>query len=414
MSRLPQLRASFMDAAERQAKLPARAARGRRRPLRMILTVALVALLLAAAAVAATGVLRTGSAVRPRERLTPTAGFGVPAPGGSRILGVSFADPAGGPPWGMRIIHTTRDLVCIQLGRLYRGSLGVLGLDGAFHDDGLFHPLPPDVIGRQLGAASCQPEADRVSLEVSGIPESGLMPEMGNLGAVSRDRWVSYGLLGPDAVSVTYSYQGSAHTVPVEPGTGAYVIVLPGNGPGPSSNGITSGGSSGASEPGGSPLPNPEGALTAITYRLGDTTCQDSVTATAPDACPRPQAAPAHGRFLEPSLHLNLPVTVRLHPADVPGGYSAVLTFTAPYAVPNALSGYSIASPTPCHEGTGIDPIDRDIRAGATVTVPLEAVFANACGPSVLLEVLYSSRQATPTAGPGSVLVGCANVKQPR
>ncbi|MGO8907018.1 MAG: hypothetical protein ACLQMH_15565 [Solirubrobacteraceae bacterium] len=414
MSRLPQLRASFMDAAERQTKLPARAARGRRRPLRMILTATLVALLLAAAAVAATGVLRTGSAVRPGERLTPTAGFGVPAPGGSRILGVSFADPAGGPPWGMRVVHTTRDLVCIQLGRLYRGSLGVLGLDGAFHDDGLFHPLPPDVIGRQLGAASCQPEAVRVSLEVSGIPESGLMPEIGNLGVLSRDRWVSYGLLGPDAVSVTYSYQGSAHTVPVEPGTGAYVIVLPGVEPGPNSNGITSGGSSGASEPGGSPLPNPAGALTAITYRLGDTTCQESRAATAPSACPRPQAAPARARFLEPSLHLNRPITVHLHPADVPGGYSAVLTFTAPYAVPNALSGYSIASPTPCHQGTTIDPIDRDVNAGATVTVPLEAVFANACGASVFLEVLYSNRQATPTAGVGSVLVGRAVVKQPR
>lgn len=185
MSRLPQLRASFMEAAERQTTLPARGARRPRRQLRTALTIALLALLLAAAAVAATGVLRTGSAVRPRERLTPTAGFGVPAPGGSHVLGVKFADPAGGPPWGLRVVHTTRDLVCIELGRLYRGSLGVVGLDGAFHDDGLFHPLPPDVIGRQLGAATCQPEADRVSLEVSGIPESGLMPSFGNLGAVS-------------------------------------------------------------------------------------------------------------------------------------------------------------------------------------------------------------------------------------
>jgi hypothetical protein len=414
VSRLPQLRASFMEAAERQTSVTATVARGRSRSLRMILTVALVALLLAAAAVAATGVLRTGSPVRPSQRLTPTAGFGVPAPGGSRVLGVSFADPASGPPWGLRVVHTTRDLVCIQLGRLYRGSLGVLGRDGAFHDDGLFHPLPPDVIGRQLGAASCQPEDVRVSLDVSGIPESGLMPEIGNLGMFSRDRWVSYGLLGPDAVSVTYKYRGTSHTVPVEPGTGAYVIVLPGNGPGPSSNGITSGGSSGESEPGGSPLPNPEGALTAITYRLGGSTCEESVTATAPDACPRPHASPARGRFLEPSLNLNRPVTVRLHRADVQGGYSAVLTFTAPYAVPNALSGYSIASPSPCHQGTDIDPIDRDIRAGARVAVPLEGVFDNACGPSVVLEVLYSNRHATPTAGPGSVLVGRANVKQPR
>jgi hypothetical protein len=191
------------------------------------------------------------------------------------------------------------------------------------------------------------------------------------------------------------------------------VIVLPGVGP-PNGNGITSGGSSGASQPGGSPLPNPAGALTAITYRLGDSTCHQSRTASAPSACPLPQAAPVRGRFLEPSLHLNRPVIVHLHPADVPGGYSAVLTFTAPYAVPNALSGYSIASPAQCHEGTTIDPIDRDISAGATVTVPLEAVFANVCGPSVILEVLYSNREATPSPDAGSVLVGRATVKQPR
>jgi hypothetical protein len=414
MSQLPQLRASFMEAAERQTTLAARGGRRPRRQLRTALAIALVALLLAAAAVAATGVLRTGPAVRPSERLTPSAGFGVPAPGGSHLLGVSFADPAGGPRWGLRVVHTTRDLVCLQLGRLDRGSLGVLGLDGAFHNDGLFHPLPADVIGRQLGAATCQPEAVRVSLEVSGIPESGLMPAGGDLGAVSQDRWVSYGLLGPHALSVTYSYDGAAHTVPVERGTGAYVIVLPGSRPGPRDNGITSGGSSGASQPGRSPLPNPEGALTAITYQLGDSTCQDSAAASTPDACPRPHAAPARDRLLEPSLHLNRPVTVRVHRAAVPGGYSAVLRFKAPYTVPNALSGYSIAAPTPCHEGTGIDPIDRDVRAGTTVTVPLEAVFANTCGPTVTLEVLYSKRQATPTAGAGSVLVGRVVVRRPR
>ena len=413
MSRLPQLRASFMDAAERQTTVRAPVARGRRRSRRIVLIVALVALLLAAAAVAATGLLRTGSAVRPSQRLTPTAGVGVPAPGGSRMLGVSSADPAGGPPWGLRIVHTTRDLVCVQVGRLYGGSLGVLGLDGAFHDDGLFHPLPPDVIGRELGTGSCQPAGLGESLEVSGIPESGLIPRLGNLGAVPHDRWVSYGLLGPDAVSVTYTYQGTAHTVAVEAGTGAYVIVLPGVGPGPNDRGITSGGSSGATQPGASALPNPVGVLTAITYRLGATTCEESVTAKAHDACPLPHAAPGRRRFLEPSVDLHRAVGVRLHPAHVPGGYSAVLTFRAPYTVPNALSGYSIASPAPCHLGTGIDPIDRDIRGGAAVTVPLEAVFANACGPSVVLEVLYSSHQRTPAAGTGNVLVGRATVKRP-
>ena len=175
------------------------------------------------------------------------------------------------------------------------------------------------------------------------------------------------------------------------------------------------GGSSGGTRPGGSPLPNPAGAVSAITYRLGGTTCQEAIEESAPHPCPRPRSAPERGRRpLEPSAHLNRPVAVRLHRADVPGGYSAVLTFTAPFAVPNALSGYSIASPSPCHEGTNVDPIDRDIRAGSTVTVPLEAVFANACGPDVVLEVLYSRREAAPFPGGGTVLVGSATVNRHR
>src|SRR5580704_9827383 len=89
VSQLPQLRASFMDAAERRAGAPARVARGRRQPLRMVVAVALVLLLLAAAALAASGVLRTGSPVRPSRRLAPTVGLGAPAPGGSRVLRVS-------------------------------------------------------------------------------------------------------------------------------------------------------------------------------------------------------------------------------------------------------------------------------------------------------------------------------------
>ncbi len=414
MSRLPQLRASFLAAAQRSTGASAPIAARRTRSLRLGVIVSLVLLGLTAVAVAATGVLRTGSPVRPSGRLTPTVGLGVPARGGSRLLGVTFADPAGGPPWGMRLVHTTRDLLCVQVGRVYHGTLGVLGLDGAFHDDGSFHPLPPDTIGRQFGTTSCQPESVRVSQEVSGLPESGLMPKVGNLGVLSHDRWVSYGLLGPDALSVTYSYHGSHRTIPVEPGTGAYIVVLPGIETGPNRHSITSGGSSGASRPGGAPLPNPAGALTAIAYRFGHTTCQDTGRANPPhDACPLPLPARLPARLLEPSSNLHRPVVVRLHRAHVPGGYDAVLTFKAPHAVPNALSGYSVASPSPCHEGTSIDPIDRDVRAGATVTVPIEAVFANACGPSVVLEVLYSRHSEVPAPG-GTVLVGRARVRRPR
>src|SRR5271157_4564520 len=103
-----------------------------------------IALVLATAAItlAATGVILTGSPVGTVRAPIANAGEGIPVAGGARLLPLRTADPAGGPPWGMRIIHTTRGLICVQIGRVYDGQLGQLGVDGAFHDDGRFHPLP--------------------------------------------------------------------------------------------------------------------------------------------------------------------------------------------------------------------------------------------------------------------------------
>ncbi len=76
--------------------------------------VALVALALvlatAAITLAATGVILTGSPVRTVRAPIATAGEGIPVAGGARLLPLRAPDPAGGLPWGMRIIHTTRGL----------------------------------------------------------------------------------------------------------------------------------------------------------------------------------------------------------------------------------------------------------------------------------------------------------------
>ena len=92
-----------------------------------------------------------------------TAGEGIPVAGGSRLLPLRAPDPAGGLPWGMRIIHTTRGLICVQIGRVYHNQLGQLGVDGAFHNDGRFHPLPTDALPDVLAnAAGWMPETARV------------------------------------------------------------------------------------------------------------------------------------------------------------------------------------------------------------------------------------------------------------
>jgi hypothetical protein len=72
----------------------------------------------------------------------------------TRLLSLRAHDPAGGLPWGMRLIYTRRAgkyahgqsalRACVQIGRVLDGRLGVLGQDGAFQNDHLFHELPVD------------------------------------------------------------------------------------------------------------------------------------------------------------------------------------------------------------------------------------------------------------------------------
>src|SRR5271167_4763453 len=120
MSILPQLERDLREAARRRAAEPTTRARGaettarrrsasRRRPaspLRVALIAAIAVLAGATIALAATGVILTGTTVRPSGPVSPTAGLGVPAPGGARLLSLRVADPGGGLPWGVRVVHT--------------------------------------------------------------------------------------------------------------------------------------------------------------------------------------------------------------------------------------------------------------------------------------------------------------------
>ena len=152
----------------------------------------------AAVALAASGVILTGAAVPAPRFASPTAGAGLPQPGKWKLLSLRVADPAGSPPWGMRVVRTTRGLVCVQLGRVQEGVLGELGIDGAFHDDLRFHPVGPGVLPTYAGGAadggmtsergSCvlaygdvvaggQAWGSAVTAEVSGADENAAFPE---------------------------------------------------------------------------------------------------------------------------------------------------------------------------------------------------------------------------------------------
>lgn len=86
----------------------------------------------------------------------------------------------------------------------------------------------------------------------------------------SKDlRTVCYGLLGPQARSINYRQGGAAHTLAVQPGSGAYLIVQRGVKP---QRSLGFGGATAA--PYGQLTPSPQGLLTKITYELDGKLCE--------------------------------------------------------------------------------------------------------------------------------------------
>lgn len=197
---------------------------------------------------AASGLL-TGEPVQnpPGVTFSPTRGLGTPVASSVRLLGLRVGDPDGGPPWGMRTLSTTRGLACVQVGRVFAGTLGVLGQDGVFSNDRRFHEKPPDV----LTQTDCQqPDAVGhlfIAVSYQGMPASALdggciarpiprlptsaparsQPPARPICPASDERIIYYGLLGPQGKSVTYADDsGRPVTIPTSGPDGAYLVVL--------------------------------------------------------------------------------------------------------------------------------------------------------------------------------------------
>jgi hypothetical protein len=247
---------SDLEQAWREAEAPPR--RRFRRPARLrpslVVALVLVAMLLAAAALAASGLLGGGAPLKPPRGTSrdPHSGLGVSRAGSAQVLPVAVADPAGDPPWGLRYVTTSRGLGCLQAGRLVDGKIGVLGQDGAFADDGRFHPLTRNYLGGIAAPFACGTVDAHghafASVAMNGVPASGLLQpsatqpgcvahrDHGPLGARQKKipicprkdwRLVYYGMAGPEAKSVTYAAGGERlRTVPTVGEQGAYLIVL--------------------------------------------------------------------------------------------------------------------------------------------------------------------------------------------
>lgn len=368
----------------------ARTSSGRRAPAHVRIALIALTLVLATSAItlAATGVILTGSPVRPARAPIATADEGIPVGSEARLLPLRAADPAGGLPWGMRVIHTTRGLVCVQIGRVYHNQLGQLGVDGAFHDDGRFHPLPTDALPGDLANASgwttgnCSNPGDTYAGDSVGIELNAATSPGPGVGISADRREISFGLLGVHAVSITYREGSKTHTQPVLPGLGAYLIVQR----------YTSGrplGSvsetDGRDEPGNYSGPaGPNGALTAITYNYAGRTCVDRGNLRLA-SCGLSEVPPPPPAAL-PIVHVPLHAHLDIHNHLITG---AQISFRAPYPVTNADESYSVSAPA-CHRGLSGGGFQADVARGGLVTISVGSALSSACSRAVTFTVEYA------------------------
>ncbi len=366
-----------------------------------------VALVLAGGAIAAaaTGLL-TGSPVpEPEGRASPDAGTGIPSAGGSQLLPLRAADPEGGLPWGMRLVHTTRGEVCVQIGRIHDGQLGQLGVDGAFHDDGRFHPLSPDILPNFTNGyanISCiLPGQTLIGVSPTQDRSAEWMVEPRKAKPTAQDlRSISYGLLGPRAVSIAYRTRTGTQTRPVSPGTGAYMIVQPVGRVVPpiTLGGVITGWISGHEVSVYAPGVKSFGVVSTITYRFGSLVCSVGRVAPGAKRCPTPPPPP--GSAYQPTRSLNEPVHVTVVPQShtscsaaflLDPCYRAEVEFKAPYAVTSAASEYEVAVESTCHNARPSSwAVIHNIERDETVRT-LSAGYFN-CIAADEFEVRYINR----------------------
>lgn len=147
-------------------------------------------------------------------------------------------------------MRTRSGEICVQVGRLQDGRIGVIGDDGAWADDHAFHPIP--LTGREADSGmNCGPidangnafiavtDYAAVANAFGGVLRSPSNHCIGSSSSgrietrpvpcpPSDQRAVTYGLLGPDAVSVAYhDPTGRVITEPTSGPDGAFLLVVP-------------------------------------------------------------------------------------------------------------------------------------------------------------------------------------------
>jgi hypothetical protein len=388
-------------------------------------------------AIAATGVL-TGSPVKPEVPQSPVAGNGLPVPGEPGLPTLHTADPDGGLPWGIRILHTTRGQICAQVGRVQNGQLGELGVDSAFGDDGRFHALSPDILPPGYGGSSnyieCVAPGQTLIYENASADRSAerLLPEEFKEGAKAQKREappvqdlraVSFGLLGPHGVSITYRTQKGMRTVPVRGTNGVFLLVEP-------AGYITSPSTVGGSMSGQADASSVDVILagrkrfvamvSAVTFRFGRHLCSQGYGSPVKKHCPTRRVL-APERLFSPTRSLHADVRLTLLAQSHVACQAAFLTdpcykgeieFTAPYEVATAATDYLVEARAKCKIGGRPETswnLERDVKKHETVkTVSLGLFkFTPACASNEAFRVSYQNPQGPSAHSPHeSVTVG--------
>lgn len=386
--------------------------------------------------------LRLGTPAGP-ETADPNRFQGAAIPSTVKLV-AETPDPHGGLPWGLREFQTTRGATCLQVGRVQSGTIGVIGQDGAWANDHRFHPISPNA----YTGDRCSPTdrdghtfnnvSDHGAIASANVPwGAGLQGDgcAAQVGGRQQPpcpradlRDLDYGLLGPDAVSITYSTEsGHLFTEPTNPPDGAYLIVGRATGQqcvlvGGVRRGCSSGG--GTSGPG-----LQSGVITSVRYRDGQV-CQ----LPAPTSAGVEQAScPAVGYVAPEVGHVNpaqvtAPITVRKLPAKhyctsgplslapckagqtaLKGGQGMLLieiSFTARVGVTNGNSYYEFSDSYPgpgrkgCAGSGSSGPTNANIRPGQRVV--FQDQISRGCTGVVHGTVAYVPNSGAAGLGSGS------------
>ncbi|HEY5431248.1 MAG TPA: hypothetical protein VIK04_19180 [Solirubrobacteraceae bacterium] len=346
--------------------------------------------------------------------LNPSGPTGVVA--SSVRLAAVVPDPVGsGPAWGIKTYRLKDDQTCFQVGREQSGRIGAVGGYGSFNDDGRFHPFTfSDVgFGTCVPSDAHQHAFDNVAYANAPASASGEpcqtfahgfplhLPAQvrAHLTAQSHaadcqpdnQRLVAFGLLGPDATSVTYRTAHGTATTPTHGPDGAYLIVEPVD---PAICGTQCGYAGGGSS---TAMSLPVGLIATITYRDAPTCHGPPLTNNGP-TLPRVDhcrdvgyVAPPHPKVTQADVAS--PITVRALPGDGPfcgndqGGLWYVckpgeiplegtsptivlrVSFTARVAVRNAFSGYFVHVQNPGNCGGSGGTVNQNVSEDARITV---------------------------------------------